>query len=493
VLTVHIRINDDSTGQPTPVRLRISNSQGQSFEPLGYPAVFPIGVGESLGCYSRVAKENWYVVSGSFEIKLPAQEELRIQAYKGPEHVPIDERITLAPGKISARFSIKRWSNLADKGWLSGDSRCHFMNAHDALVEAEAEDISIVNLLVREHPVMSQDGHLYPIAQSINSFSGQSELVRRSDHAVVVNTLNSHPALGRLGLLNSHRPVYPLSFGEFNDDWSLLDWCSQCHRKKGLTIWTDPFQPQSGVLGGEAIVAAVLGHIDAFEFDPKPRTQPILPWFYRLWNAGFTLPLVAGSAKDSNTVSLGSMRTYAQVAERTYAQWIEAVRTGKTFITNGPLIDFECKASDANLEQVTLGRYSLHAKAESVANFDELQIISNGSPIAHATSKLNSETGRYQAEIHMETEPESGWLAARVIGQSASFLYSQMPIFAHTSPVKVDNLNKPYNNRRAHLPLLRKCAEDTQRWIEEYGRFTDQKHKKHLLEHCTHAMLKLLD
>jgi hypothetical protein len=40
-LTVHLRVNDAATGQPTPVRLRISGPDGQTFAPLGRLTRFP--------------------------------------------------------------------------------------------------------------------------------------------------------------------------------------------------------------------------------------------------------------------------------------------------------------------------------------------------------------------------------------------------------------------------------------------------------------------
>src|SRR5687767_5309359 len=128
---------------------------------------------------------------------------------------------------------------------------------------------------------------------------------------VAANTLNVHPVLGSVGLLHSHRIVYPLTFGggDDTDDWSVSDWCDQCHRKNGLTVWTDWFNP----IGGEALVALILGKIDTIEYDGRPRKTPFLGSWYRLLSAGFRVPLVGGSGKDSNVAPLGTPRTYARL------------------------------------------------------------------------------------------------------------------------------------------------------------------------------------
>ncbi|HEY3790073.1 MAG TPA: hypothetical protein VGL71_14530, partial [Urbifossiella sp.] len=170
------------------------------------------------------------------------------------------------------------------------------------------------------------------------AFSGQAAALEAHGRIVAVNTFNTHPALGKVGLLYSHRPVFPLTFGgKDSDDWSICDWCDQCHRKGGLTVWVDPFASEP--IGGEALVAAILGKIDAIEIASFSPT--IMEWIHRLWSAGFRIPLIGGSGKDRNGISLGQMRTYARLKEGeafSYKAWIEAVRTGRAFVTNGPLL-----------------------------------------------------------------------------------------------------------------------------------------------------------
>ena len=172
--------------------------------------------------------------------------------------------------------------------------------------------MDVVNLLAMPFPVLALDANTYTTTPNLLAFSGQVPALERDGCSVVVNTLNTHPVLGKVALLNSHRPVFPLTFGgEETDDWGVCDWCDQCHRKKGLTVWVDAFEPAGGVTGGEALVAAILGKIDAIEVTGESRKVPLLPWVYRLWDAGVLVPLVGASGKDSNRGVIGSVRTYA--------------------------------------------------------------------------------------------------------------------------------------------------------------------------------------
>ena len=172
---------------------------------------------------------------------------------KGPEYAPLDQTVTLGPGQMALRFAIARWTNSRADGWVSIDARCHFLAPHAALLEAAAEDVDVVNLLVRPFRMLALDGESYSTAPNLLAFSGQSPALEAGRRAVFVNTLNAHAVLGAVALLNSHRPVFPMTCGgDERDDWSICDWCDQCHRKGGLTVWIDAFEPAGGIVGGEA-------------------------------------------------------------------------------------------------------------------------------------------------------------------------------------------------------------------------------------------------
>ena len=466
MLHVHLRFTDAATKKPLPVRLRITGPEGGAFTPLGRLPLFPCGRGEEVGGHVRVGGENFSYIDGGCEVPLPAGVPLRIRASHGPEYDTLDREVTLKPGQLALRFELARWTDATWDGWLRGDSRAHFLSPHAAALEGAAEGLDAVQVLARSSSMISRDGHTYPVLANLDAFSGQQAALAAHGCGVFVNTLNSHPLLGTLGLLNCHRVVHPLAFGgdKGTDDWSLCDWADQCHRKGGLVTWVDAFRPDAGLLGGEALAALVLGKIDAVEFDAAPRSKPFLPWYYRLLNAGFLVPLVGGSGKESNRMPLGAMRTYAQpVADK--PGWIEAVRAGRTFVTNGPLIRLVVEDGRAT------------ASVESRVRFEKLELVCNGGVLASAPAGPGP---RFAAALDVPLpDSASGWIAARCIGAAEPPLYPGLPVFAHTSPVALPGPYEARVGRAAALRDLPELLQATRDWMENEGRYHSEKGRQH--------------
>ncbi len=489
MLTVHLRINDAATGRPTAVRVRVTGPDGAHFAPFGRVVESAGGRNEDVGGHLWVGRERWSYIDGACEIQLPAGVPLRVQAAKGPEYSPLDATVTLGPGQMALRFAVERWSDFATEGWHAGDTRCHFLPPHAALLEAAAEDVSVVNLLACEVRVPSQDGTAYQAAPNMTAFSGQTAALEAGGRLVAVNTLNVHPVLGRVGLLHSHRPVFPLGFGgeDATDDWSVCDWCDQCHRKRGLVVWVEPFR---GDTGGEALAALVLGKVDALEIDGQPRPQPLLPWVYKLWNAGFPVSLAGGSGKESNRIAVGAVRTYARLAAGeplAYTAWIDAVRAGRTFATTGPLLTFTVEGvgpGEAATVPDTGRPLTVAVVAKCLTPFDKLEVVADGRVVGEV-SATRADDGVYAASLTFGHAPaESGWLAARCHGANGA-------TFAHTSPVRVHVAGRPQPRRADAVAPLSAYISRAREWVVDHGRFADEKARRHLLAHLDAALAGL--
>ncbi len=482
MLTVHVRINDAATGKPTPVRVRFLPADGSSPAPFGRLTDFATEPGQDVGGHLLLGSERSFYLDGSGEIRLPAG-MVRVEAAKGPEYLPLSREVLLGPGQISLRLAIERWTDLRAEGWYSGDTRAIDLPPHAALLEGAAEDLAVVNLLALER---QGNGGRPSALPNLLAFSGTRPIVEMPGCLVAVNTLNSHPVLGTMALLNCHRPVYPLRFGgpKGLDNWSVMDWCEQCHRKRGLVVWPDlprltEEQPQ-----GEALASLLLRQVDAFEVSRFPDPEPEgLGLWYRLLDCGQRLPLVGGSGKNSNTTPLGRVRTYARLQpgeELSYPAWIEAVRAGRTFVTNGPLLflTVDEQLPGAVLPAPAGGRtVRVRIEARSAVPLEELELLVNGGVQVSKTAAADRRSALVETEV---TLTESAWLAARCWSREHLGGGDGQCVYAHTSPVYVAVEGTRLRPNTEITAPLDRVLEQTQEWVRSQARCETEQQRQQL-------------
>ena len=480
--TVHVRVVDAETGKPTPVRVRFTDAEGRYYPPFGRLSRFAEELGADVGGNVFLGEDAYAYIDGSCEIALPPG-RIAVTITKGPEYRAIRQELELLPGKLALRFQIERWADLRAEGWYSGDSDCHFLSPRGALLEGAAEDLAVVNLLAQQ--LFSRDR---PAIPNILDFSGQVPAVEMPGHLVAVNTLNWHPTLGTLVLLNCHRVVYPLTFGgpDGFEDWTLADWCDQCHRKGGLTLGLD-FCAAAGTPPGELLANLIAGRVDAlilrqFE-DPQAEVRwgqnAVLRDWYHLLDCGFRVPLAGGSGKCCNREILGAVRTYAYLGPGqplTYKNWIEAVRAGRTFVTSGPLLTFRANESPPGtvLDLPAGAKVRIRAEARSLGALNRLEVVANNRLVAEVEA-----SGKPALELETEvTLPTGGWLAARCWGPYDETIENWHA--AQSSPVYVRVEGRQHPADAAAVAKLAELLQDMRRWVAEEARCENEQQRQRL-------------
>jgi hypothetical protein len=494
MLSVHVRVNDAATGRPTPVRLSLRDAAGNYLAPMGRPAEFATGPGEDVGGSVRLGPARHAYVDGACEARLPPG-VIHVEIHKGPEYIPVRREVTLVPGQLALRFEIARWTDTRPDGWHAGDARAHELSPHAALLEGAAEGLAVVHVLATERPPLADRGGAFP---NLVAFSGNQPALERHGCMVSVNTLNAHPTLGTVALLHCHRVAYPLRFGGAagTDDWSVADWCDQCHRKTGLVVWPDLPRLTADAPQGEALAAALLGKVDAFEVAAFPEAEPdVLAAWYCLLDCGCRLPLVGASGKESNAVALGAVRTYARLLPAQgpgLRPWVEAVREGRTFITNGPLLTLAVNGEGPG--KVLAGEVGrplrIRAEASSVVAFDQLEVLAGGTVVATCPSSGDRLSGIVEVEVPVRGPT---WVAARCWGRGPLPAGCGGPwVYAHSSPVYVEVVGQaPLPDPAAVAPLL-DVLDRTLAWVVRSARCPTERHRQHLAEVLQAARQELL-
>jgi len=136
---------------------------------------------------------------------------------------------------------------------------------------------------------------------------------------------------------------------------------------------------------------------------------------------------------------VGGVRTYAYIGERdlSYDSWSDAVRSGKTYTTSGPLMDLSVEGLQPGDEiQLPESGGSIHvmASASCAMPINKLQIVFNGQVIAQASSDDGEKLLAINEQVNI---PGSGWIAARAVSDLVAWHVWPVNFAAHTSPVYV--------------------------------------------------------
>jgi hypothetical protein len=228
--------------------------------------------------------------------------------------------------------------------------------------------------------------------------------------------------------------------------------------------------------GAEAPVAAALGKLDGFNlFDPCWKELEYRIW-YHLLNCGIALPASTGS----DWFICSNNRVYVQTGEGfTYRSWLEGLRDGRTFITNGPALFLEADGHGpgSRLDLPTAGSVAIQVEWRSHYPVTRIEVVRNGEVVARRdlAEGADRREGTWRVDVDV---PGHGWIAARAYGEARdSFL---QPVYAHTSPVYVGDGPPPDRARESAAFFLKRLDESSEQ-IGRFGRFTRDEQRQEVL------------
>lgn len=433
---VRVNILDDDTGRPVHCRVHFRSPEGIPYQPHGHHHQVNANLGtwhNDIGGDLRLEQISYAYIDGMCEGWLPRGEAL-VDVARGFEYEPLRARVTITPGQQELTLRLKRWTNMNERRWFSGDTHVHFLGANGAHREAQAEDLNIVNLL------QSQWGHLFT-----NTEDALGQSVSNGGRTIVYTSQeNRQHMLGHLTLLGLTTPVMPWctdgpSEAELGGalETTMAAWADACHAQGGTVII--PHLPNPNV---EPAALIATNRADAVEIIDAARYNHLE--YYRYLNCGYRLPLVGGTDKMSSDVPVGLYRTYAYIPDEefSYAAWCRALRAGRTFVSGGPILHFSVEGRQLG-DTITLprggGAVEVEAVAESTTPIHTLEIIQQGRVVA-ATEATNG-ARRLQVRAKLSIDSHT-WLAARCGGPGYySFTRHHdtwsRGMFAHTSPIYV--------------------------------------------------------
>ncbi|PZR87713.1 MAG: hypothetical protein DI537_25515 [Stutzerimonas stutzeri] len=431
---VRTKVVDAETGDAIPCRIRFQNMDGIPSAPYGHHAVINSGGNTwnlDIGGDVRLGATTFAQIDGTCEGWLPLG-RVRVEVARGFEYEPLSQEIEISAGQTGLTLSLRRIADMRSKGFLSADTHVHFVSTQGAELEARSEGLDIVHLL------LSQWGHLHT---STEEFLGRPHVSADGQTVVFAGQENRSNMLGHIHLLGIRRKILPWCTGgaeeaEFGGgmETTASYWADECHAEGGLVVLA-----HFPVPNGETAALIATGRADAIEMIAYDDYN--VGEYYRYLNAGYRLPLVAGTDKMTAEVAIGQMRTYAQTGQSDvdFAGWCDAVRAGRTFVTSGPLIDFSVNGVAAGGEINVTETPDLRIKVQisSILPIDGVEIIIDGKVVARQDCAVGVRELSFDT-LHRADRP--GWVAVRCRGAAAAgadrhFDVWGRPVFAHSSPV----------------------------------------------------------
>ena len=436
---VEVRITAD--GELAPARVRFVAADGRYLPPLGHreevnPATF-----EDTGAGLILGGDTYAYVPGTFSIDLPPG-AVEVEVVKGFDHRPIRTEIVVDEATRELELELERAIDLRAAGWVSADPHVHFLAPSTALLQAAAEDVTLVHLLA------TQLGDEFTNVTDL--WSG--DLVAPDGrHMVLLGTENRQNMLGHLALLGARRPVLPMASGGAPEGRVgaavvelLADWADRCHADGGLVVGAHFPLPLA-----EIAADIVAGRIDAIEmqtFAPGLDNPTVSEW-YRFLNCGYRLPVLGGTDKMSAEMAVGGVRTYARLDPGqpvSFEAWAAAVRAGRTQASSGPVLELAVdghEPGDVVRLPPTGGRLEIRVKARaSQPIIGDVELVMNGRVVAGETAPAPTDRLDLTTTIDVDA---GAWIAARARSPfeiGSAYLTSMA---AHTSPVYVEVPDRP--------------------------------------------------
>jgi hypothetical protein len=220
--------------------------------------------------------------------------------------------------------------------------------------------------------------------------------------------------------------------------------------------------------------------------------------YYDFLNTGFKVTASAGSDVPWGG-TIGEVRVYGYCGKRKFTadRWFDAMRKGRTFVTNGVMVDFTVDGALPGDEIVLADDRELRVKARASGGPgytapSKLEVVVLGDVIKHAES---SDPNQPSLDLEFTVPGGAGfWIAARAEGADGSR--------AHTTPVyvvreglrfwKYDAVKELIAKRLASLAEIEEIVADAQA-RDQRGEIADNRTKKLLAQQGPELLKRVAD
>jgi TolB protein len=487
--TLDVSVIDAGSGEPTEARIYLKASDGKAYTPSN--------------AYHRVAARamnfDFFHTDGRFTVDVPAG-EVSIEVMKGFERLPLKRSVEVKPGRTTlARFDLERFTNYKAKGWYSGSDHVHmnyagnFHNTPENLMfMAAAEDLDVIG-----EKIANKDNRIF----DHQYYTGAYDRERSTpDRVLSWGEEYRPPWYGHINFINlTDHLISPFTTGYEGTAIESLypsntDMFRLAKKQGALTGYVHPYPSdpdENGYANARTFpVDVALGTVDYIEVMTSATyakyTSRVL---HRILNCGFKITHSGGEDSITNlhrTPVIGSARVYGYLGDKLgWDRWIDAIGAGRTFVTNGPLVELTVNGRIAG-EEVHLpadgGSVEIAGRLESAFPVERLELLFNGE-VVKAFPVGDGLDAEFRERIEIA---RSGWFGLRALTDGPVPPVDDTNLHAETGAIYVYRGDQPIRSKSD--------AEYFVRWIDaiteqanEHPGWRSERERKHVLAQFAEA------
>ncbi len=458
-----LTIQTSVDGSPAAVRMSVSDSEGH-----------PIIPDQSAVRFDGQNGVAFFYADREITLEMPAGTGT-VTIVQGFETSPQTKTFNVEAGEnTSISMNLERIWSASANGWYSGDNHFHLnyggtyqLDPEDLVVPMKGENLDVgFPLLANLHNRFLQQnlwGEQYTEGPMI--FFGQE--------------VRSH-FLGHLGLIGTNELFWPWIWGPGyqvygTDDRLNAEALRFAQEKGGLAGYvhpvasTDPFTAENmGGIPVSLVADGVLGEADWLEvaclWTDEIGTGSL---WHQFLNIGIPMAASAGSDVMTDyyhTMAVGATRVYVRPeGSLTKQSYLKALKEGRSFLSNGPMIEFEVEGLKPGDQMGTVGKKaSWSLNVHSPVACEKIEILVNGEVVDSKKGFDKEGSYAYKGKV---TIPENGWISARVYGGESAWPVMDSYPFAESSPIWISSPENtdPQAARNSAMKLLKALdvAEET--------------------------------
>ncbi len=464
------KVVEAGSGKPIPCRISIRGADGTFYFPK---SASPDGSAIEYRKKAGPGSMEFHVTLSAhpFTASLPPGTHT-VTVQRGKEYFPETRKVEVPAGGTEITIELRRWINMAERGWYSGETHVHRMpdqlpnlmlaedlnvalpltswvtEAHTSPKSSNKAGATVVN----DARVIEVDPtHVfYPRNTEYEIFS-----VGKKKHTLGALFILNHKTLFEQGL----PPVRPivkkareegalLELDKHNWPWSMMlapVFNVDLYELANNHMWETEFAFRE--------FGAPAPDYMKIEKDAKGFTE--LGWiqytfqnYYALLDCGLRMRPTAGCASGVHPVPLGFGRVYVHLdGPFSYDAWMKGLNEARSFVTTGPMI----------FASLSPGR-TLKFRIESSGPLKGWDILLNGEPLMDTHRPENVEkAGRY---LNGDEVPipagDTSWVAVRCWEDRDD----KRVRWAHSAPIWIDVPGKPLRPRREEVEFLIRRVEE---------------------------------